>query len=148
MYTRVNVFFFILSTVACTLFYKDFINLGKMYYETLLFHEAIRLLLISVRQSRRHTQRSLSRESGISRQFISQMECGKRVPSLDTLSQLSIALKTSMSYLMQELDRIYQHLVWQQHPKQAEKDIAIPNAAESTNPSLEYIRKAKGFREL
>ena len=119
-----------------------------MYYETLLFHEAIRLLLISVRQSRRHTQRSLSIESGISRQFISQMECGKRVPSLDTLSQLSIALKTSMSYLMQELDRIYQHLVWQQHPKQAEKDIAIPNAAESTNPSLEYIRKAKGFREL
>lgn len=147
MYTHVNVFLVILSTIACTLFFKVFINLGKMYYETLLFHEAIRLLLISIRQSRRHTQQSLSLESGISRQFISQMECGKRIPSLDTLSQLSIALKTSMSNLMQELDRIYQHLVWQQHPKQAEKDIAFQNAAESTNPCLEYIRKAKGFRE-
>jgi transcriptional regulator with XRE-family HTH domain len=86
-------------------------------------------------------------ESGISRQFISQMECGKRVPSIDTLSQLSIALKTNISTLMVELDRIYQHLVRQQRPKQAAKAApTVQNAAESNNPCLEYIRKAKGFR--
>ncbi|SHK23569.1 Transcriptional regulator, contains XRE-family HTH domain [Fibrobacter sp. UWB12] len=148
MYTFVNVFLVILTTIACTIFFKVFINLVSMYYETLLLHEAIRLLLISIRQSRQHTQQSLSIESGISRQFISQMECGKRVPSLDTLSQLSIALKTNISSLMAELDRIYQHLVWQQNPKNAENALSdMQNAAESVYPSLEYIRNAKGFHQ-
>lgn len=148
MYTPVNVFFIILQTIACTHFFEVFIKFGAMYYETLLLHEAVRLLLITFRQSRRHTQQSLSLESGISRQFISQMECGKRVPSIDTLSQLSIALKTNMTTLMTELDRIYQHLVRQQRPKQATKATpTVQNAAENNNPSLEYIRKAKGFRE-
>ena len=139
-------FYVILQTIACTIFFKFFIKFGAMYYETLLLHEAIRLLLITFRQSRRHTQQSLSMESGISRQFISQMECGKRVPSIDTLSQLSIALKTNISTLMVELDRIYQHLVRQQRPKQAAKATSQTSiAAESTDPSLEYIRKAKGI---
>lgn len=120
-----------------------------MNYETLLLHEAIRLLLISIRQQRQHTQQSLSIESGISRQFISQMECGKRVPSIDTLSQLAIALKTSISSLSVELDRIYQHLFWQKHPKQAGKndDEPLQNVAENDLPRLEYIRKARGLRK-
>lgn len=143
---RLLKFYVILQTIACTIFFKFFIKFGAMYYETLLLHEAIRLLLITFRQSRRHTQQSLSMESGISRQFISQMECGKRVPSIDTLSQLSIALKTNISTLMVELDRIYQHLVRQQRPKQAAKATSQTSiAAESTDPSLEYIRKAKGI---
>ncbi len=121
-----------------------------MNYETLLLHEAIRLLLISVRQQRRHTQRSLSIESGISRQFISQMECGKRIPSIDTLCQLAIALKTSISSLSVELDRIYQHLFWQRHTKQADKktDESLQNAAENDDPALEYIRNAGGLHKL
>lgn len=119
-----------------------------MNYETILLHEAIRLLLISIRQQRSHTQRSLSIESGISRQFISQMECGKKQPSLDTLSQLAIALQTSMSSLMEELDRIYQHLLWQRCPRQARNspENHTRNAAESTKPSMNYIRKARGLR--
>ncbi|SIO13072.1 Helix-turn-helix [Fibrobacter sp. UWB11] len=149
MYTFVNVFLVILTTIACTIFFKVFINLVSMYYETLLLHEAIRLLLISIRQSRQHTQQSLSIESGISRQFISQMECGKRVPSLDTLSQLSIALKTNISSLMVELDRIYQHLFRQRQAKQIEKieEFSAQSAAEPRNLGLQYIRNAKGFHQ-
>lgn len=118
-----------------------------MNYETILLHEAIRLLLISIRQQRRHTQRSLSIESGISRQFISQLECGEKQPSIDTLSQLSMALKTNISSLMAELDRIYQHLFWQRHLKQGDDidDIPAQSAAESTDPALEYIRKTGGL---
>ncbi|ACX73947.1 DNA-binding protein [Fibrobacter succinogenes subsp. succinogenes S85] len=118
-----------------------------MNYETLLLHEAIRLLIISIRQQRRHTQQSLSLESGISRQYISQMECGKRIPSLDTLSQLAIALKTSMGSLMSEMDRIYQHLFWQSKTDQVDKndDFSARNAAETHNPSLEYIHRAGGL---
>ena len=71
-----------------------------MNYETILLHEAVRLLLISIRQQRRYTQRSLSIESGISRQFISQLECGTRLPSIDTLSQLAIALKQEGNVLL------------------------------------------------
>jgi len=120
----------------------------SMNYETVLLHEAIRLLLISIRQKRSHTQQSLSIESGISRQFISQMECGKRIPSIDTLSQLAIALKTSMSSLMDELDSIYQHLFWQQCAKQNRNSTEnhLKKAADSTNPSINYIRKAGGMR--
>ena len=118
-----------------------------MNYETILLHEAIRLLLISIRQQRRYTQRSLSIESGISRQFISQMECGKRLPSIDTLSQLAITLKTSISSLMVELDRIYQHLLWQRHPRQGVNiaDSFTGCTAENNDPSMEYIRKARGL---
>jgi len=119
-----------------------------MNYETALLHEAIRLLLISIRQKRSHTQQSLSIESGISRQFISQMECGKRIPSIDTLSQLAIALKTNMSSLMDELDSIYQHLFWQQCAKQNRNSADhAKKAADSTNPCLNYIRKAGGLRK-
>ena len=118
-----------------------------MNYETILLHEALRLLIISIRQKRQHTQQSLSIESGISRQFISQMECGKRVPSIDTLSQLAIALKTNISSLSVELDRIYQHLIWQSQTKQGDKNDDLPtrNAAENRNPSLEYIHRAGGL---
>jgi transcriptional regulator with XRE-family HTH domain len=116
-----------------------------MNYETLLLHEAIRQLLISIRQQRQYTQRSLSIESGISRQFISQMECGKRIPSIDTLSQLAITLKTSIGSLMSELDRIYQHLLWQRHAKQGLSitDLSTGCTAENNSPSMEYIRKAR-----
>ncbi|SHL99208.1 Helix-turn-helix [Fibrobacter sp. UWB7] len=118
-----------------------------MNYETLLFHEAIRLLIISVRQKQQHTQQSLSIESGISRQFISQLECGKRIPSIDTLCQLAIALKTSMGSLMAELDRIYQHLFRQRQARQNDntEDYSARSAADTRTPSLEYIRKARGL---
>lgn len=120
-----------------------------MNYETILLHEAVRLLLISIRQQRRYTQRSLSIESGISRQFISQLECGTRLPSIDTLSQLAIALKTSISSLTAELDRIYQHLYWQRHSKQDMNitDTSALNAADNDSSGMEYIRKARGSRK-
>ena len=118
-----------------------------MNYETLLLHEAIRLLLISVRQQRCHTQQSLSIESGISRQFISQMECGKRIPSIDTLFQLAKALRTSITSLMVELDIIYKRLSWQHYSEKEEKALNRRSrcAAESLSPSYEYIRKARGL---
>lgn len=119
-----------------------------MNYERVLLHEAIRLLIISTRQRRRHTQQSLSVESGISRQYISQMECGKRIPSIDTLAQIALALRTSIGSLMVELDKIYLHLFWQQKSGKDEVSLnsSLPKVAESMNPCLEYIRKAGGLQ--
>jgi len=136
-----------LQTIGCTNFFEFFIKFGPMYYEPLLLHEAVRLLLISIRQKRRHTQHSLSLESGISRQFISQMECGMKLPSIVTLSQLSLALKTNMSTLVVELDRIYQHLFRQRQARQDDntEDYSARNAADTRTPSLEYIRRARGL---
>ena len=123
-----------------------FIKFYLMIYESLLLHEAIRLLLISIRLDRRHTQQSLSLESGISRQFISQMECGKRIPSIDTLFVLSHALRINISSFMAELDMVYQRLFWERHPVQDPSVIQrITNVAESELPCLEYIRKAGGL---
>jgi len=123
-----------------------FIKFYLMIYESLLLHEAIRLLLISIRLDRRHTQQSLSLESGISRQFISQMECGKRIPSIDTLFVLSHALRINISSFMAELDMVYQRLFGERHPVQDPSVIQrITNVAESELPCLEYIRKAGGL---
>lgn len=118
-----------------------------MIYESLLLHEAIRLLLISIRLERRHTQRSLSLESGISRQFISQLECGKRIPSIDTLFVLTHALRINITAFMAELDLVYQRLFWQRHPVQDASILQNPitHVAESELPCLEYIRKAGGL---
>jgi len=51
---------------------------------------------------------------------------------------------------MAELDRIYQHLSWQQRSKLANKPPpeTEQKAAENTKASLEYIRKTGGLDRL
>ena len=136
-----------MQTIAYTRFFRILVKLCAMNYEPILLHEAIRLLVISTRQKRRHTQQSLSVESGISRQYISQMECGKRIPSIDTLAQMALALRTSIGSLAVELDRIYFHLSWQNRTEQDNSTLGSPptQAAERSAPAKEYIRKARGL---
>jgi transcriptional regulator with XRE-family HTH domain len=52
------------------------------------------------------SQEQLSFESGLDRSFISQLECGRKQPSLLTLFQLAKALKTTPSLLLSETEKL------------------------------------------
>jgi transcriptional regulator with XRE-family HTH domain len=52
------------------------------------------------------SQEQLSFESGLDRSFISQLECGRKQPSLLTLFQLAKALKTTPSFLLAETEKL------------------------------------------
>lgn len=56
--------------------------------------------LRSQRRRRGLSQEDLAERSNISRVFISNMECGKQVPSLSTLKKLSEALAVDVSELI------------------------------------------------
>lgn len=109
-----------------------------MHYEISLLHEAIRRLLILCRHKKHYTQQQLSTASGFSRQFISQLECGKRHPSLETLCQLAEPFNTNISSLTADLDKIYSSLL------QIQQETSTSIAAEKANKGLKYVQKAKG----
>lgn len=111
--------------------------LPHMQYQISLLHEAIRRLLILCRHSKHYTQQQLSAASGFSRQFISQLECGKRHPSLETLCQFAEPLDTNISSLAADLDKIYLMLLQKQHMEQASI------AADKARSGLDYIQKTR-----
>lgn len=78
-----------------------------MEYKDHILQEVIRQLFLSSRHSRGLTQAELSMASNITRQFISQVEGGKRQPSLNTLSALVSAYDLTLSDFFKEVDRLY-----------------------------------------
>jgi transcriptional regulator with XRE-family HTH domain len=53
------------------------------------------------------TQEILSFESGLDRSYISQLECGLRLPSLVTIFQLAKALQVTPAYIIESVDALY-----------------------------------------
>ena len=79
----------------------------KMEYKDHILQEVIRQVFLSSRRNRGLTQSGLSTISNITRQFISQVEGGKRLPSINTLSTIVNAYNRSLSEFFQEVDRLY-----------------------------------------
>ena len=76
-------------------------------YKDHILSEAIRLVFVESRRQRGLTQTGLSIRSNITRQFISQVEVGKRLPSINTICALANAYNKSLSQLFYEVDRFY-----------------------------------------
>lgn len=51
------------------------------------------------RESKKITQQDLSRQAGISRNYISDIECGRYIPSVETLLSISSILKIDLNSL-------------------------------------------------
>lgn len=79
-----------------------------MVYKENVLRQVIRHIFLSRRHRKGLTQTSLSEISNITRQFISQVESGKRQPSIITLSNLATAYGLSLSDLFKEIDILYQ----------------------------------------
>ena len=113
-------------------------------YKDHILNEAIRQAFLECRRKRSLTQNRLSILSNITRQFISQVEAGKRLPSIITLSALAKAYNKSLSDFFREVDRFYRIVENNKLPFEIETDIA----AETRQKMATYInnaKKQKGF---
>lgn len=78
-----------------------------MEYNEKILHDVIRQVFISRRHQQGLTQVELSLISKTTRQFVSQVESGKRVPSVSSLGSFTAAVDMSLSELFAEIDRLY-----------------------------------------
>ena len=110
-----------------------------MEYNNLTLQEAVRLVFLASRYEHGLTQSGLSIVSNITRQFISQIEIGKRQPSILTLCALANAYNRPLSAFFAEVDRLYPLLANENFD--ITKDII--QAAESNKIATAYIKNAK-----
>ncbi len=87
-----------------------------MEYRENLLNDVIRHVFISRRHERGLTQTNLSLISNTTRQFISQVESGKRNPSLSSITSFASAVNMSLTELFQEVDRLYAIWAEKQRP--------------------------------
>jgi len=76
------------------------VNVNKLTKIDLEFGKVLR----KKRLHRKLTQEALSGDSGLSRAYISELEMGRKDPSLYTLFKLSSALKIKISSLIDEVE--------------------------------------------
>lgn len=69
--------------------------------------DAFGLTLQDLRKVRKISQEELGFESGYHRTYISQLERGRKSPSLRTIFQLAVALKTSPSEIVLRVEQAY-----------------------------------------
>ncbi|WP_298769822.1 helix-turn-helix transcriptional regulator [uncultured Fibrobacter sp.] len=112
---------------------------NKMVYKQKILQEVIRFLFLSNRHSRGITQTKLSMETSITRQFISQVEGGKRQPSILTLSTILGAYDLTLSEFFKEVDRLYR--LFETGDYYNTKD--IPMAADKKAGLPKYLRKQR-----
>ena len=74
---------------------------------TLTIEEAFGLTLQELRKARKISQEALGFESGYHRTYISQLERGRKSPSLKTIFQLAAALKASPSEIVLCVERAF-----------------------------------------
>jgi len=78
-----------------------------MIYNQCILTKVIQQIFLSKRYKTGMTQTTLAAKSKITRQFISQVESGKRNPSVFTISVLASACKSNLAELFQEVDQLY-----------------------------------------
>ena len=114
-----------------------------MEYEDHILNEAIRQVFLDCRRESGLTQNVVSLQTTITRQFISQVEVGKRVPSITTLSALAKVYKKSLSELFKEVDRLYPHVANTTPIFEISPDIA----AETKKRMSDYIETVKKSKD-
>ena len=111
-----------LNSYFCAMNYKD--------EDT--FNRSFRKLLLELRKNMACSQTALSKCVGITRQAVSQMECGKRMPSLQKFCELAQGVGLTPAQFMDSLERFCE----------MESRAKSPDV-ENVNMALEYIRNAK-----
>ena len=100
-----------------------------------LFCSAFRKLMIGIRRDSLVTQRQLSKISGLTRQFISMLECGKRIPSFETFCALALGLDMTPVELLERFSSIYET-----------EYLARNRRLRERSKAAEYIRNTSGRR--
>lgn len=113
-----------------------------MDYNPELLTKAIQYVLLSKRHKLGLTQLGLSRPTQLTRQFISQVESGKRQPSISTMSTLASACDTCLSEIFTEIDKHYLRYV------ELESSIvaAQQNKAADSRNGIPYIQNTSSIK--
>ncbi|MCQ2062063.1 MAG: helix-turn-helix domain-containing protein [Fibrobacter sp.] len=81
-----------------------------MAYDIKTYQKAVGVYVMNYRHLRDMTQQELSRETGLSRQFISKMECGCQVPSIATLLIVADGLEITLDQFIGGVEKTYVQL--------------------------------------
>ena len=96
-----------------------------------LFERCFQRMLVQIRQENAYTQKSLSVKSGLSRQFISQLETGARTPSFESFCKIAWGLDMTPAKLLERFMLVYEL------EKGRDSDVLDDSGAK------QYIRRAK-----
>ena len=96
------------------------------------FNRSFRKMLLELRKNMLCSQTDLSRYVGITRQSVSQMECGKRMPSLQRFCELAQGVGLTPAQLMDSLE----HFCEVEFRRNASLE-------ENATKALEYVAGAK-----
>ena len=107
-----------------------FYGMGMDYKDSIVFAVAFQKLLLDLRRHSLVTQTQLSKGAGLTRQSISMMESGKRVPSFQTFCLLAQGFGISPVDLMLRFVRICEAEALARH-----------GSAEARSKAMEYIVK-------
>lgn len=108
-----------------------------MDYKPHILTKVIQYIFLSKRHRMGLTQLALSIKSQITRQFISQVESGKRSPSIFTMSTLASVGNTTLSEMFKEIDELYR--TYEQ--LEAQPSLTLVNRAASQNKGNTYVEK-------
>jgi transcriptional regulator with XRE-family HTH domain len=96
------------------------------------FNRSFRKLLLELRKNMACSQTVLSKYVGVTRQTISMMESGKRMPSLQRFCELAQGVGLSPAQLMNSLERACEKEFRARSPRSSNSDMA-----------MEYVENAK-----
>ncbi len=83
-------------------------KIGAMTHNHDIFCKAFQKLVLRTRKESLISQKQLSMESGLTRQFISMMESGKRIPSFENFCLLARGLGISPVEMAEKFRSIYE----------------------------------------
>lgn len=121
-----------------------FDKIGAMTHNHDIFCIAFQKLVLRTRKESFISQRQLSMESGLTRQFISMMESGKRIPSFESFCLLARGLGISPAEMTEKFRSIYEReyrSMEEKLRKLSRKEVLV--AADKVR-SAEYIKQLRG----
>ena len=105
---------------------------------------AFRKLVLRTRKESFISQRQLSLESGLSRQFISMIESGKRIPSFENFCLLAKGLGLSPREMTEKFNSIYEKEYRSMEEKHKNDSGRETLAAAEKVCSADYIKQLHG----
>ena len=111
-------------------------------YDPTQITATLQQLFVDMRKRNNYTQNELANETGLSRQYISMLECGQQHPSLDTIIIFAETYNIQLGAIFSEFDRIYSKRV-----QGSKAQVRTTLKAAEKDTTQEYIDKLRKSRK-
>ena len=115
-----------------------------MNYDHEIFCKAFQKLVLRTRKESFISQQQLSMESGLTRQFISMMESGKRIPSFENFCLLAHGLGVSPAEMTEKFRSIYEREYRSMEEKMKKLSRREDLVTAENIRSMDYIKQLRG----